>query len=191
MIFHYKTKILTWWKAIFSLTNFSQKAIRDVSGATAVEFALICGPLFIAIFGTIEVALYFLVTSTLQAATAEVAREIRTGQLGVSAPLTAAGLTTAICNKMTWLKDQCPGKLSLNVQTFANYASMTAPNPISGGNFQTNALTVGAVSSGSIVMIKTYYQWEITAPFIGSLFGALNNGSVVITAVSAFRNEPY
>ncbi len=72
------------------------KLTRDTRGVAAVEFALIAFPFFVLIFGPLEVAMIFILTSTLDYGVMEAARRLRTGELQSS----CKGLTefkTAVC----------------------------------------------------------------------------------------------
>jgi Flp pilus assembly protein TadG len=56
-------------------------AMRGERGATMVEFALIMIPFFVILFGIFEVGFVFWGTFELENATADAARQIRTGQI--------------------------------------------------------------------------------------------------------------
>src|ERR1700677_3281640 len=92
---------------------------RAETGAAAVEFALIALPFFGLLFGVFEIGLMFLVATTLQNATADAARMIRTGQMQ-STSATAAAFTTQICSELSWMGPDCASNLSVNVQTFSS-----------------------------------------------------------------------
>ena len=153
--------------------------------------ALIATPFFALLFGTIELALIFLVSSSLENATAQAARTIRTGQLQTGGAATAAAFKTAICNNFGWLQSDCTTNLSVDVRTFTTFASVTAPQPVTNGVFNAGALTFSPGGPGDIVVVRAYYQWPLIAPLMDQALQQLNGGKFLITSTAAFRNEPY
>ena len=74
-------------------------AAKNGRGAVAVEFALLAIPFFVVLFGILETGYLFLVAIVLEGATADGARQIRTGFVQQSGdPLTA--LSTLVCDNM-------------------------------------------------------------------------------------------
>lgn len=61
---------------------------------------------------------------------------------------------------------------------------------MSGGVFDPNSLNFSATNAGQIVLVKAYFIWPVYTPILFGPLQALNNGKVVISATSAFRNEP-
>lgn len=113
------------------LTRFAQAR----RGATAVEFAIIALPFCVLLFGIIELGLVFMVSVTLQNATDSAARHIRTGQFQTSGSNAKADFKTLVCNRMSWLATPCTSKLTVAVQTFANFAAASGSNPTAGTAF--------------------------------------------------------
>src|SRR5579872_7606870 len=86
-------------------------ASRD--GATAVEFAMVAVPFFALLFGVLELGMLFMASTTIDAATVQVARQIRTGQFQSGANHSAADFKTAVCNNMSWISTaDCQANLS-------------------------------------------------------------------------------
>src|SRR5271163_1987090 len=123
---------------------------RANTGAAAVEFAILALPFFGLLFAVFEMALMFLVSTTLQNATADAARMIRTGQMQASAA-TAATFKTQICSELSWLGSGCSTNLSVNVQTFSSFSAVAPMNPISGKTVNTAAMQFNMGASGDIV----------------------------------------
>ena len=161
------------------------------SGAAAVEFALVATPFFLLLFGIIELAFIFLVSSSLENATAEAARTIRTGQMQSGGGATASSFKTAICNNFGWLQSDCTANLSVDVRTYQTFASVTAPQPVTNGTFNAAALTFAPGGPNDIVVVRAYYQWPLIAPMLSQALQQLNGGKALITSTAAFRNEPY
>ncbi len=160
-------------------------------GSVAVELALVATPFFMLLFGVIELALIFLVSSSLENAAAQAARTIRTGQLQSGGSANAAAFKTAICNNFGWLQSDCSANLYVDVRTFATFQSVAAPQPLVNGNFDPSGLAFTPGGPGDIVVVRAYYQWPLIAPMMSQALQQLNGGKALLTAPSAFRNEPY
>jgi Flp pilus assembly protein TadG len=164
---------------------------RAQDGATVVEFAIVALPFFALMFGVIELGFLFLVATMLDNATTDAARLIRTGQLQTSGTGTAASFVASICNELTWLPN-CTSNMSVNVQTFASFSSMTPTNPVNNGvlaNQNTMAFAPGGAAQ--IVLVQSFYKWKLFVPALDTPATPVNGGSTVITATAVFRNEPY
>jgi Flp pilus assembly protein TadG len=172
--------------------RFLGRFARGRRGAAAVEFALVSIPFFALMFGIIEVGLIYFVATTLEAATNEAAREIRTGTLqGQTVPETAAGFKTLICNQVAWLGTNCTNNLFVQVRTFSNFNTITQPSPIVSGQIVQNNLTFSLGGPGDIVMVQAYYQWTVLAPALDNIGTPITGGKMLLTSTSVFRNEPY
>jgi Flp pilus assembly protein TadG len=164
---------------------------RDPSGAMAVEFALVIAPLLFMLFAIIELALVFMVSSTLDNATSDTARTIRTGVVQTSGGCTTTTFRNAICAKLGWLANQCQANLSVDVRTFSQFANPNAPNPVNNGVFDPTQLKCAPGVQGDIVLVRSFYRWKLLTPFLNGGLQRLNNGVTMLTAAATFRNEPY
>ena len=164
---------------------------RARDGATAVEFALVAAPFFALLFGIIELGLIFLVQSSLENATSEAARTIRTGQFQTGGASTQAAFKTAICNNFPWLQSDCANNLSVDVETFASFASVTAPNPVTAGVFNPAALQFTPGGPGQVVSVRAYYQWPLIVPLMDQALQPISGGKFLITSTAVFCVEPY
>lgn len=163
----------------------------NTSGATAVEFGLVAIPFFALLFAIIQTALVMFGSQALQAMTSTGARKIMTGEMKSS---TFGDFKNAMCptlpadrKGMAALFD-CT-KMLVQVQSFENFGSTEAgvindkcftlnPAPTSGDCF---------VPGGreKFVIVRVAYDW----PFAVDLESLSH--STRITAVAAFRNEPF
>jgi len=161
------------------------------SGSAAVEFAMLALPFLGLVFGIIELGMIYLLDTTLENATVDAARQIRTCQLQQTASPSATTFQTLVCNEMTWLGTNCAAKLQVDVRTFSSFAGTNnQANPVSNGVFQTSSLQFQMGSAGDIVLVRTYYPWTLITPFLDGSVQDLSNGTKLISAASAFRNEP-
>lgn len=158
---------------------------RARRGAVTVEFAFVSIPFLLLVFAIIELGLVFLVSLTLENAVIDVGRTIRTGEVQ-TAGRTAATFKTAVCTEMSWLGSACDAALSLDVRTFSGFsASGTALNAA-----KPNTPCWDPGGPGSIVMIRAYYNWPLVTPLLETGLQT-SNGKRMLTAATAFSNEPY
>jgi Flp pilus assembly protein TadG len=160
------------------------------SGSTAVEFAMLALPFLGLIFGIIELGMIYLVDTTLENATVDAARQIRTCQLQQTSGANAASFQTLVCNELTWLGSNCAANLQVDVRTFSTFSSTNIANPVANGQFQTSSLMFQMGSAGDIVLVRTYYPWTLITPFLDGTVQDLSNGTKLISAATTFRNEP-
>lgn len=160
-------------------------------GAAAVEFALISIPFFLLLFGIIELALIFLLSTTMDFATEKASRVIRTGELQQSGGGSAATFKQEICANLGWLEGDCTANLAVDVRTYASFAAVSTPQPIVNNAFDPGALQFSPGVQRSIVVVRAYYRWPFITPMISKAMQQLSDGSMLIMSTHAFRNEPY
>jgi Flp pilus assembly protein TadG len=168
-----------------------RRFLKARDGAAAVEMSLVAMPFFMLLFGVIELALIFLVSSSLENATAQAARTIRTGAFQNGAAPTAAAFKASICNNLGWMQSDCTSNLFVDVRTFSSFSSISTPQPVTGGVFNSSSLTCNPGGPGDIVVVRAYYQWPLIAPLMSQALQQLNSGKTLITSTATFRNEPY
>lgn len=162
----------------------------DREGATAVEFAIVAVPFLALIFGILELGLVFMVSTTLDNATETVARRIRTGQFQTSSSNNLTAFKTAVCDEMSWLSNDCTGRLYVNVRTFPKFADVTLAPPASETELKTEPFTTGGPED--IVVVRTYYEWSLITPLLNQgLQTIAGSDKRLITTTATFRNEPY
>jgi Flp pilus assembly protein TadG len=177
--------------------RFASRFARAERGATAVEFGLISLPLLALVFGVIELALVFLVTTTLDTATQAASRQIRTGVFQTGAAPSRINFKALVCQNMTWLQSQCATGLWLDVQTFASYATLAGAPPVPISTLDPNSPTANPCfqpgQPGDMVLVRTYYQWDLMTPLLSTAFQNMGSGSGkrLISSTTAFRNEPF
>ncbi len=173
------------------LRRLIRGVIRSERGAAAVEMALVAVPFLMLLFGIMEIGLIFMVSSSLDNAMVIAARTIRTGQFQTGSTTTAAAFQTAVCNNFGWMQSDCTRNLQVDVRTYSTFASVTTPQPVSNGTFNTANLLFTPGSANDIVVVRAYYQWPLIAPFFDQALQQLSGGVALLTATAAFRNEPY
>ncbi|HEX4160120.1 MAG TPA: TadE/TadG family type IV pilus assembly protein [Rhizomicrobium sp.] len=167
--------------------------LRGCSGSVAIEFALIAPVLALFLFGIIETGVIFFAQSTLQNASDDAARLVRTGQAQNNG-MTQAQYVQQICGEMSGLvsSSKCASNLQVDMQSFtdfadANYNNVTNQNG-SLNNKQMQYLTGGPCD---VVLVRAFYPWSIMTPLLAPLLANMPNGQYLLAAAAAFRNEPY
>ena len=172
--------------------GFLRRFCKASQGAVAVEFAVVLLPFLVLMFGTIELGMVFMASSTLQSATDSAARQLRTGEFQAT-NTSKAQFKTLVCNNMTWLKTPCSSYLTVDVQTFANLAGTSGAGAIDPSNFKPNTTCWSPGQAGDVVLVRTYYEWHVFTPLLDQSLVNMGSGSGkrLITAATSFRNEPW
>ena len=157
---------------------------------------MVAGPLFLLIFGIIEVAAVFIVSTTLENAMSRASRTIRTGehqtaQQGQTNAVSRAAFMDAICDNMAFLEDHCRSHLSVDVRTAAGFSTAGMPDPVQNGTFNDGALGFQPGGEREIVVVRGFYRWPLMTPLLSDALSRLDGGVAVLTATSTFRNEPF
>ncbi|MGJ3231051.1 MAG: TadE/TadG family type IV pilus assembly protein [Oceanicaulis sp.] len=162
---------------------------RDRDGSAAVEFALVATPFFFLLFGIIEVALIFFATAVIEDAVAEAARDIRTGELQ-TAGQTEADFRAVICERINTIAD-C-GRLRVDVRTFENFTGADMGAPIGDdGELEDDGFTFEPGEAGDVVVVRVFYDWQLLGPGFLNGLSNMSGNRRLISAATAFRNEPF
>lgn len=168
---------------------------RNTQGTAAIEFAFVAGPFLFMMFAVIELALIFLLSTSLDAASDQAARRIRTGQFQ-GASETATDFRGQICENMTWLASNCDTALVVRVKTFTTYAAIGSDTDFAQAVNPTTKQakpdefpsTIGAQTR---VVVRTYYKWPLITPFLNGALSRLGNGDALVSSTQAFITEPF
>jgi len=174
-------------KALGALMRFR----RAREGAAAVEFALIAAPFFLLTFALAEVTLIGFAQTSLDFAVSETSRRIRIGEVQTQG-LTAADLRADMCETMNWVLDaDCEGALFLDVDRYTSFVGVNAAAPIQDGNFDSSDFGFNPGQPSDIVLVRSFYRWEMITPFFSTVFANVSSGERVLNSTMMFRNEPY
>ena len=160
------------------------------SGSAAIEFAFVAPIFFLLLMGTMEVGVMFFAQFTLQNATNDAARLIRTGQ-AASASMSAAQFRTSICNEISPVL-ACDANLQIDVESFSAFSTASYPAALTGTNTLNptlNNFAPGGVCS--VVLVRTFYTWSVVTPLLTPFMVNMANNMHLLSATAAFRNEPY
>ena len=175
--------------------SFTRKFQRDEDGVVAVEFAIVAVPFMMLLFGIIELAVIFFMGSSLQSATFEASRLIRTGQFTSG---DEAQFKTEVCTNMkggnTAAIAACESNLEVTVLLLSDFSSSTSfgggatvPTDSSG-----DPINYTASAGGDTVIVTATFKHVLSLP--GSFTQLANvdgENARNIVSVTAFRNEPF
>jgi len=165
--------------------NRLQALRRRREGVAAIEFSLIAIPFFVLLFAILETGYVFLLSILLEGATADGARQIRTGFVKAATPEVFENL---VCTSMYGMID-C-GKFIYDVRNFADFKTFTETeaagvpdDPKTAPFFPGNA--------GDVVVVRVMYKWTFITPFLENLLGAGKDGTRHLVSSVALVNEPF
>ena len=173
--------------------GFFVRFARDERGAEALEFALVSFPFIALVLGILELGMIFLISTTLENATMDASRRIRTGELQTAGGSVQTAFMDTICGEMTWMGTvtACEATLSVDVRTLTAFQNAGLPDPVTGKVFNKAALTFVPGNANDIVLVRAYYPWTLFTPSLDGNLYQLANGQTLIKSTATFRNEPY
>jgi Flp pilus assembly protein TadG len=182
------------------LKNCGRSFLKDKSGATAVEFALVGVPFLTLMFGIINTGMYFYAVNCIDRGIEDTARYLRTGeaQKGTVASLTTIGqFRDMVCLKSTNYIN-C-NNLQIRVESAPTWNGInaitcpTAGNLAAGAIASNDATSISAVGTqGTVVLIVACYKWDLGRylPFV-HWDAQFTDGSALIQSSTALKIEPY
>lgn len=145
-------------------------------------------PFLLMIFAILELGLVFVIDSVLENATIETGRLVRTGQASAQG-MTAAQFKTSLCGRMSIFSADCAARATVDVREIPQF-NTTPPDPMAGGTFNTAGLGYTTGDPGDLVLVRVWYNQPLLTTFMTQGLSRLNDGTVRLTATTAFRNEP-
>ena len=135
---------------------------NDRGGTTALEFALLAGPLFGFIIGMMCLGLQLLTVATLDAVVEEIARQLQ------------------ICPRLGGLAVSCNSDLKIYVNSASTFAALNpVPSPM------TNVFNPGKAGSPGQPVPVTVVQVSCVSPFLVPL---INLPGTLITSTALYRS---
>ena len=174
---------------IRSFRNVLNQFRRNREGATVVEFALVAPMFFALLFAIIETAFMFFASQVLETAVQDSARLIQTGQ-AQNKSYNAAQFKADVCTRITTMFD-CAGGISIDVQSYPSFGSVSVTNPIDASKNFTNPNNYNPGGPGDIVVVRLFYQWPIIVTRFHYDISNLSGSKRLLSATAAFQNEPY
>ena len=180
--------------------------------STAVEFAFLAPVFFTLLLGIMETGILFYAQNTLEYATQTTGRLVRTGSAQGTEASSAArcaggaggtGGGGSYASSQEWFKDQiccgisnlmtsCSTALHVNVQNYTSgfgtdFSNTTDVN----GNLQPVADNYSPGNPCDVVLLRATYNWTVVTPVLSWFLVNMAGGKHLLSATSAFRNEPY
>jgi Flp pilus assembly protein TadG len=171
------------------LSNLFRRFRRNQKGATAIEFAIVALPFFTLLFAIIEHSLLFFGAQTLDNAVMQTGRLIRTGQVQ-SQGIGETQFRDLVCAEIDFLMD-CGERLKIDVRTFDDFAGVTPNAPLDEDGSYSGDFTFDAGAGGEIVLVRVFYSWPVVTPMFSEHVSNMSDGSYLLSASAAFRNEPF
>lgn len=168
--------------------SFARRLLRSTDGSAAVEFGMVALPFILMVFAILELGIVFVTDSVLENATIETGRLVRTGRAGAQS-MTAATFKTTLCGRMSIFASDCTSRATVDVRVIPQFAT-TPPDPMSTGTFNNGVLTYNNGAPGDLVLVRVWYRQPLLTTFLAQGMSRMNDGAAMLTATTAFRNEP-
>ncbi|MDC9835761.1 TadE/TadG family type IV pilus assembly protein [Rhizobium binxianense] len=165
------------------------RLIGDHKGAAAIEFAILALPLFIMLFGIIEVSLMFFVNSALDASVHKISRMIRTGE-AASSKITLGGFKAKICDDML-LSFDCSSGLVVKVNVLSDMSTAASTDPIDSSGKLAVTETYDIGKGSDYILVQAFLPWTAVVNFFSLSSAKLSDGSYLLGSSALFRNEPF
>ena len=188
MLENLKTKCSSRLRALMG-SRALRRFARQQDGSAAVEFALVAAPFLALTFAILETAMVFFAGQTLEAAAADSARLILTGQ-AQTAGYSKADFKTQVCNRIYGLFD-CANGIYIDVKNYSSFAAASITPPVNNGQLNTTNMNYTPGGPSCITVVSLYYQWPVYVSMFGNKLDNLSGGYRLLQATSVFRNEPY
>jgi Flp pilus assembly protein TadG len=172
--------------------SFLARFMRNQSGSTAIEFAVLAIPFSLLVFAILESCIAFAGQQVLANAADEVARQLRTGQVKAAA-ITKVALEKMICDKLEVLVAKgCPELVVdlRNYPTFADAAKVKV-KLTSDKDIDTTGFAVTPGPSMSKNMLQVFYRWPVITDFMRASMSNLKDGKTLQYATVTWQNEPF
>lgn len=166
-----------------------RRLARARDGATAVEFALIATPFFLLLMGILELALVFLVSTTLEHATQDASRMIRTGEFQEAGGVSADDFEDLVCDRLAWIGDTCKAQLDVDVRAYGTLKAMVDAQ--AGTPYDPDETCFEAGGPREVVLVRTSFRWKIFTPLLAPSMATTGDGKRLIRSTTAFKNEPF
>lgn len=163
---------------------------RSRSGSAMLEFAMVAPIFFVLLLGILETGIIFFAQSTLLNATQDAGRLVRTGQAQDSG-MTQDQFRTFICNEISAILP-CDGNLQIDLESYPSFGSASYTSPLDANGALNPALNNYQTGNpGDVVLVRVFYKWNVITPLLTPFLVNMGSDVHLMTATTAFRNEPY
>ena len=105
--------------------------------------------------------------------------------------MTKAQFRTAMCDKVAPLI-ACNANLQIDVQAYTNYGGSSFNSPLNANgtlNASLNNYLTG--NACDVVLARAFYTWPVATPVLSWFLVNMAGDKHLVTAATAFRNEPF
>ncbi|MCA0368571.1 MAG: pilus assembly protein [Proteobacteria bacterium] len=159
-------------------------------GAAALEFAFVALPFFVMIFAMLELGMAFVLDSMLENAAIDTSRLVRTGQASAQ-KFDAVKFKTAFCDRMGVFGSDCMTRATVDVRVIPQFAAPAPSDPITNGAMDPSKVGYNGGVPGDLVLVRVWYEQPLITPLLRQAGSRLGNGALLLSATTAFRNEPW
>ncbi|MBB5518896.1 TadE/TadG family type IV pilus assembly protein [Amphiplicatus metriothermophilus] len=182
------------WKAFTGGSRRRRGFARDRGGASAVEFAIVAPVFLMFMFSTFEVAWFYFVNATVDSASINAARLLRTGQVQKAELDKNEFFYDVVCPKLKLFGD-CSSRLTVEVKTFSSFSELVADTTpvVCQDEEQTviDAIPYEPGADESIVRLRLCFMYDTINPAIGMKLAQNEAGQRKVMASYILRVEPY
>ena len=168
-------------------------------GSAAIEFAMVAPIFFVLLLGIFEAAIMFFSQAALQNGMTDMGRLVRTGEVncytksgGNCVAMTEDQFRTEMCDRVAPLVP-CDANLVIDVQAYSSFGG-TNFDPLlkADGTLDPEQSKFITGNACDVVLARTFYAWPVVTPLrTWFLVNMADNKHHLMTAATAFRNEPY
>jgi hypothetical protein len=159
-----------------------------------VEFAIVAPVFFALIFSTFEVGWFYFANATLDSASINAARVLRTGQVQKEDISQADYFEQYVCPQMKLFGD-CESNLTVEVRTFNSFAALAADTtPMTCADeeqTQIDAIPFQPGQDRSIVRVRLCFLYKSMNPALGLNLAKTESGHSRVVTSYILRVEPY
>ncbi|OBZ95100.1 pilus assembly protein TadG [Pararhizobium polonicum] len=161
----------------------------DRSGVAAIEFAILALPLFVLVFGIIEISAMFFVNTALDSSVHKNARLIKTGQ-AAEKKTSLADFKAKICGDMVYMLN-CEARLLVSVDVITDVSSAGGMVPVDSKGNVTITESFNPGYGSDYVLVQAFLPWPPIVNLYSLSSRTLSDGSYLLGASTLFRNEPF
>ena len=169
---------------------YTRTAMEYRDGVAAVEFAMVAIPFFLMIFSILELGIVFILDSALETATMDTGRLVRTGQAQAQS-FDKARFKTELCSRMMLFESDCADRAMIDVRVIPQFAVKNLEDPITKDALDPNKTIYDGGKAGDLILVRVWYAHPLVTPFLNQSVSRIGTGKVLLTAATAFRNEPF
>jgi len=190
---------------------FLRRLVRDRTGASALEFAILVPVFLMALFPPFETFTAFIGEQLFVNATDTMARKVRTGEitfgLGKPTDMSEEQFRKAFCAEISILmtcsntEGKTPSRLLVDVRSFADFANIRAGIPrkgtSAGSDLDTTGFKFAPGGPRTVNVVRAYYRWPVTVDYYRAYTtnlrpaGSSMPSDYLMAATAVFRSENY